>query len=480
MNPIEAKKATHALTKIASSSFINLIFGFIRMKVAAVVLGPSGIGLIGYLQQILTVCSSFFAFGTRESAVLNVSKRCGEDYDDDALNFIDNLKVTGTYLSILGGVFSYILLIFTFKEAFPGYTQINLIILSLGVSIIIYSGILLAILNGRRNISSLAKITIYSSIYGSIIGSLLIYFYEVNSIDIFVILSGSITLLFSAYYNYKSSISPFPKFVYRNKKSEIKDVLKFGAPIMLSTFVVALCHLFIRQIVEDKHGLENLGYFTSAWLISQYYIGFFYTAIASDFYPAVAALERKDKRIPDMLNKQLKLGIIFTAPLLIGLTIFGDIVITIAYTSEFIIAVAVLQWLVLGDLFKTLTQPLSSILMSFSKGKTYFLTRFVTSIIYVLFTFIFVEYFGIEGVGIAYLLSYIFHFKLISTIIKKMIVWELSACNKFLIFCLLVSIIACILLSHSGLDFIYLYLFSFLILIPWTYFLFVEVFKSYK
>src|SRR6056300_2083320 len=61
---------------IGSSSVVNIGFGLIRMKAAALLLGPVGVGLIGILQNLMTTASTVAALGfgnvgTRQIAEAN-------------------------------------------------------------------------------------------------------------------------------------------------------------------------------------------------------------------------------------------------------------------------------------------------------------------------------------------------------------------------------------------------------------------------
>src|SRR3954462_2019761 len=70
----EAPKHTHAqilksTALIGGSSVINVGFGILRTKAMAIILGPSGVGLMGLYQSIADVTQSLAGMGIQSSGV---------------------------------------------------------------------------------------------------------------------------------------------------------------------------------------------------------------------------------------------------------------------------------------------------------------------------------------------------------------------------------------------------------------------------
>jgi PST family polysaccharide transporter len=141
-------------------------------------------------------------------------------------------------------------------------------------------------------------------------------------------------------------------------------------------------------------------------------------------------------------------------------------------------AVNVLYWLILGDLIKTLTQPLSSVLMSFAEGRTYLTVRSIISVTYVGLAFVLVPYYGVAGVGVAYVAAYIIHFYIMRRIIKKLIVWELSSENIILVTLVIISIVTAMSLSNTDDVSVLSYGLCIFILITWIFFALVKIYES--
>ena len=58
---------------IGGSAFINILIGMIRTKFIAVLLGPTGIGLMGIYDSLTVTFSTFWGFGLSTSGVRQIA-----------------------------------------------------------------------------------------------------------------------------------------------------------------------------------------------------------------------------------------------------------------------------------------------------------------------------------------------------------------------------------------------------------------------
>ena len=64
---------------IGGASIVNILVGLLRTKVAAVLLGPSGVGLIGLLQNLMLTASTMTALGFRTVGTRQIAEANGRD-----------------------------------------------------------------------------------------------------------------------------------------------------------------------------------------------------------------------------------------------------------------------------------------------------------------------------------------------------------------------------------------------------------------
>ena len=86
---------------IAGSSIINIIFSLIRMKFAAIILGPAGIGLIGLIQTFITTFVSIISMGVPQAGIriIAIADKKG---NSDLLNAKKALFLVSAIMGVLG------------------------------------------------------------------------------------------------------------------------------------------------------------------------------------------------------------------------------------------------------------------------------------------------------------------------------------------------------------------------------------------
>jgi PST family polysaccharide transporter len=96
--------------------------------------------------------------------------------------------------------------------------------------------------------------------------------------------------------------------------------------------------------------------------------------------------------------------------------------------------VDVLEWQLIGDLFKLSSWTLGYVILARSSGHVLFLTEFIAGFMLVLTSWAGMQWFGTVGLGIGFLMTYIVHFLVNWTIVRREIrfVWARSNALIFL------------------------------------------------
>ena len=118
-------KPTHSYGQILKSSSIiggaqgiNYLIGMVRIKVVAVLLGPSGVGLVGLYMSATDMVGTFAKLGVNESGVREVAEAHSSTDLDRISRSVKTLRrlswITGIFGWILTAVLSYPLSIWAF------------------------------------------------------------------------------------------------------------------------------------------------------------------------------------------------------------------------------------------------------------------------------------------------------------------------------------------------------------------------------
>ena len=424
-----------AVSLVGSASILKIAFGLLKMKVAAVLLGPAGVGLIGLFQQLMTTVSTLFGLGIREAGTRQVADANGTRSESELAKVRRALFWGAVVLGLSAALFLFLardliahhILQTPLKGAEIGW-------LAVGAALTVAAGSQQALLNGLRQVRELALITVLTGALSTLIGVAAMLLWREYAVIIFVLSSPFASFVMGHVFVARLPRITAPGTPYRELSAEFTQMARLGSSIMLAALVVAAGHLTVRTLIQRDLGVEALGLFTAAWLISQYYIGFLYTAITMDYYPRLTAAFADRAEATRIINQQTEISLLFAAPLFLGMMSLAPYALWLLYTEEFIEAADVLRWFIVGDILKVLAYPLGFALLAAGAGKTYFLSRFVSAVIFVAAVWLLLSDFGLNAVGIAYIIMNLVHFPLMFVMVRRYIPFFLSTT---------VSVIAC-------------------------------------
>ena len=185
---------------------LNILIGIMRNKLVAMILGPSGMGLMSLFNSTIKLVSDSTNLGISMSAVREISEAY-EQGDEDKVEYIVKLIRTWSLLTALLGIFicvafSPLLNKWTFSW---GDHTLHFVLLSPVVAMGAIMGGELAILKGTRQLRHLAVISVYGVI-GALVTSVPLYFvWRESAIVPSLVIIALIQLLFTIVYAYADS-----------------------------------------------------------------------------------------------------------------------------------------------------------------------------------------------------------------------------------------------------------------------------------
>src|SRR3954466_6503974 len=155
---------------IAGSSIINIAFSVVRTKVVAVLLGPSGVGLMGLYSSIADLAQSIAAMGIHGSGVRQIAEAAGSG---DAIRMAQTAVVLRRISILLGLVGAVLLVAFSVPVSTMtfGTTEqaAGVALLALAVFFRVISAGQTALLQGMRRISDIARMSILAALFSTVI-----------------------------------------------------------------------------------------------------------------------------------------------------------------------------------------------------------------------------------------------------------------------------------------------------------------------
>jgi O-antigen/teichoic acid export membrane protein len=393
---------------IGSASLVNMVLGLVKVKLIAVLLGPTGIGLLGLLQNVVSTASVLASFGINNVGTRQIAEAIGKNSPASLATTVRALFFGGAFLSIVGFFgFLVIIRVFPFSTDTIGGSYSKSLLLAVAVSLTVASSSQIAFLTGLRKIKEIALISISSAFISSAFGVILVWLFGLNSIAIVILLTPLTSVLAGAFFVQK----PYRTIKLSKPDSDMPNQLKvmarLGFLFMIGGLVSTSAQLMIRSMVHDSLGVKALGEFQASWQISMLYLGFVLGAMGTDFYPRLTATIKDKHLSTQTVNEQTELAILLSAPALLFMLGAGPWVVSILYSSAFNEASEILGWQILGDALRLVSWPIGFVLLATGDGNKFLIAETVGYGTFVLSTWILLPYIGVAASGIGFLLLYI-------------------------------------------------------------------------
>lgn len=391
---------------VASASIINILIGLVRTKIVALVLGPTGLGLVGVFHSLMATGSSVAALGIGNVGTRQIAE--AESNGDERSRAIARRSFfwAALFLSLVGAVGFWALRSEISWRVFEDRSRAGQVgWLSIGVALGVASSAQIALLTGLRHIGNVARVSVFSALFGTAAGIAFILLWAEEGLLLYVIASPVTTFLVGWYFAAKlpKARGPAP---LAQLSTQWRVMARLGFAFMLASLAQHLGHLLVRILVQRELGSVDLGLFQAAWMVSMTYIGLVLTAMSTDYYPRLSGAIHDHEAANRMVNDQAEVGLLLGGPLLLGMLGFAPWIIQILYSSQFLPAVETLRWQVLGDVLKILLWPVGFVLMAAGKGRIFALSEAFSMICLVAATWLALPILGLEGAGVAVFVMY--------------------------------------------------------------------------
>lgn len=407
---------------MGTASVITVLIGLIRTKLAAVLLGPAGIGLIGLYQTLLATASTISAVGLGSAGVRQIAEAHANGAIEDVVATRRALFWATVALATLGGLVFFLLRDFIAARVVAGTVRGSEIgWLALGVCLTVASGSQVALLNGYRRIEDLARLSIASCILSTLIAIVALVVWRESGMIAYVVCGPFISFVVGQWYVAKLGRTTRPPTPLRDLTVQWTAMAKLGSAFMITGLVAVLGQLLVRSLVQYELGSDALGQFQASWTIGMTYLTFVLGAMATDYYPRLTACIRDHRTATELVNQQTEVALLLGGPVVLLMLALAPYVIWLLYTTEFSEAANILRWQLLGDILKIMSWPLGFVLVASGAGKTFVFTETVAMGVFVTGVYVGLPLFGILATGKSFLLLYVVYLPLVFSLARRRI-----------------------------------------------------------
>ncbi|MBC7488940.1 MAG: O-antigen translocase [Glaciimonas sp.] len=373
-------------------------------KILAIYVGPTGYAALGQFQNAVQMITAF------ASGAINtgVTKYTAEYYDDEAKQHkvwrtAGTIALTGSLVTgVVVAAFNQPLAAWFLKDASYGG-----VFLWFAATLVLFTcnTLLLAILNGKKDIARYVLANIAGSIFAFVVTTVMAIWLGLYGALVALAIYQSITFFVTLLLCYKA-----PWFKIRHlfggiDKQAALNLAKYTAMALTSAACVPVSHIFVRNHLGETFGWETAGYWEAIWRLSSAYLMVVTTTLSVYYLPRLSELE-KPSDIKREIVQAYKIILPIAALSSFVIYILRDFIISLLFTKDFAPMRELFAWQMLGDSLKIGGWILSFLMLGKAMFKLYIVTEILFAIGFVVLTSLLTNSFGFQGVAIAHAINY--------------------------------------------------------------------------
>lgn len=401
------------------STVIKIISGFIINKVVAVYIGPSGLALIGQFQNFTAIIMSFSQNVMNQGIVKYVA-----EYKEEPKKRIKFLSTSFSVCLISALIMSVLLIIFNKQISFYLFKNDNYasIFTIFGATLVFFAlnNYFLAVLNGYREVKKFVSINMISSIVSLIFTTILIKFLGFYGALLSLVTAQTVVFIITLLFVVKSNWFKFENFIKGSDKENLIKIFKFSLMVIIPSIIGPFIQLNVRDYIINHISLDAAGYWQGIWKISDVYLMLITSSIGIYYLPKLSEI-KDDVLLKKEIISGYKTILPIVAIIALGIFFCRDLIIRILFTEKFMDMSNLFTFQLIGDFLKVSSWLLSYNLVAKARVKIVIFTELLFYSLFLTFSILFINKFGLIGVTYAFALDYFIYLLIMIYLFKNLL-----------------------------------------------------------
>ena len=398
----------------------NILVKVITNKIVSVLLGAEGMGTIGIYNNTIDLLKSGAGLGISQSAVRDISAANSNGDKESFSRIISVTKRIVMFSGLLGIIITIILSPWLSRWVMgsKGHTFVFMC-LAVVVAIKIVTDGQLAILIGMRQLKYLAKANVWGAFMGLVTSVPMYYIYDLQGIVPSLFICAFIPLLFSSFYVKKINYNRIVLSVHEIL-GNASPMIKMGIALVFASFLANIVALTISAYMRAHGGLQDVGFYNAGLMILNGYFGIIITALTTDYYPRIAAINNDNILLQKELNKQASVSLVLCCPLVVFFLFLLPFFVQILYSKEFMPTVEFIRVAIWGTLVTICSNQVDMILVAKFKMKLFTIIAILYRVLQLGVSLVFYQSYGLLGMGISMTVLGVIHMLIMTTVVYQL------------------------------------------------------------
>lgn len=401
----------------AISTLVKMLTGLVSVKVVATIIGPSGIALLGQLNNFATIVMTMASGGINSGITKYVAEY--KDSDDKVKDLLSTALRITVWCSLAVGLCMILLHRFlsTLIMLSPEYGYVFIIF---GFTVFLYAlnMMLTSVLNGYKEFKKYVSVNIVGSLLGLLFTLGFILTLGLRGALISAVTFQSVMFFVTLWMIRKLPWVSWGFFKRHIETDILKKYFRYTVMTLVTAATVPVSQMLLRGYVISEISPIEAGWWEGMNRISNMYLMIITSSFSVYYLPRLSEIQdNKELRSEILRSYKVVVPTLLTGFVLVYLLRYW--VVKILFTADFLPMTSLFIWQLLGDFFKICSWLLAFLMIAKSMTRVFVVTEVVFAIIFVVLGFTFMQWNGVIGVTQAYALNYIFYMSCMVLIFRK-------------------------------------------------------------
>jgi O-antigen/teichoic acid export membrane protein len=374
---------------VGGATVASLVFGLVRSKILALLVGPAGIGLFGVLNVLFNTGTTVAGLSLQSTGIRQVGATPADS--PERARAETGLWLFAWLAAIIGG-FAFWL--------FERFVYVPNTLVGLGT----LNGAQLVLLQVYGKITAIAYVRLLGSFLSMVLAVLAVYLLGTTGLYVAVLAVPLAGIAVAFIWSRDTGLRIHPP-IGRWVIGEWHTLIVMGVGLTAASITGNASQLLLRSVITDQGGLSAAGLFQAAWTLTNVNLSVILSAMAVDYFPRLTALARYPDKLAETLNQQLHVALLLASPILTFAVGFAPFLIRVLYSDSFVGASHVLQMQIAGDVLKLATWSMGYVLLALNATVGFFIAGVTFDIAIVVLVWLLYPLMGLDSAGIGYVIA---------------------------------------------------------------------------
>lgn len=404
---------------IASAQSLSIAIRILKAKLIAVMLGPSGTGLLSVFANLQMLGGQAAGLGVSQSGVRDIAAARGNKEKVARLR-----RVLGLSLALQGGI--AMVVIWLLREQLSVWllgearqtTEVGLV----GVAVLLFlvASSQQTLLRGTRRIGDLGRVMVLGTLAGAVVGVAAVWLMGQEGLIWLLLVEPLAAFLIALIYIRRLRLPKVAQPSFRETWLLWRPMVGLGLSFMVGALLTTATLLVVRTIITRDLGLGAAGQFAAAWTITMSYVGFLLQAMSADYFPRLSEIIHDRDAANRLINDQIQLVLALGGPILLLMIGLAPWVISLLYSAEFDSAASVLQWQTAANVLKIAVFALGILFVASARPWIHLYLQIQFNILFLGAIWLGLPVLGIEATGVGFLMAYVVHVPTVLFLARKL------------------------------------------------------------